>query len=116
MRRLLCCLLCCVPGVSLALEVDNPSEYFMRLCLKDATVAAGKREQLCACVHNGFAYGAQTGFGLSDAITLDPWAWEAPEKRMPADELGQAVRQIRKQCQVDAGATRARNTGERVMQ
>lgn len=77
--------------------VENPSEYFMRICLKDMTVAAGKREELCECVHDVFAYG-DTRFGLSDAIALDPRSWEAPDKRMPQDEIGEEVRRVRKEC------------------
>lgn len=87
-----------LPTVSVAVEVDNPSGYFMRLCMKDTTVAAGKREMLCECLHNAFAYGAETGYALSDVITVDHRAWEAPDRRMPNDELGNTVRQLRKRC------------------
>lgn len=93
------CLLLLVPLGALAADgdVENPKEYFMRLCLKDMTVAAGKRVQMCECVRDMFAYG-DIRFGLSDAISLDPQSWEAPEKRMPQDELGSAVRNVRRQC------------------
>jgi hypothetical protein len=88
-------------------DVDNPPQYFMRLCLKDATVAAGKREQICACLRDVFAYG-DNAWGLSDVIALDPRYWEAPEKRMPQDELGNEVRRARRDCMAGDGVVQTR--------
>lgn len=73
-------------------------ERFMRACLSDATVAAGQRQALCACVRDAFAYGGQTSFGLTDVLTLDAREWEAPDRRLPRNSLGQEVRLIRQGC------------------
>jgi hypothetical protein len=79
------------------MAAGNPKLYFMSLCLRDATVAAGRREQLCECVRDSFAYG-NNAYALADAIALDPRLWEAPEKRMPQDDIGNEVRRARKDC------------------
>jgi len=71
---------------------------FMQACLSDATVAAGQRQALCACVRDAFAYGGQTTFGLTDVLTLDDRDWEAPDRRLPRNSLGQEVRLIRQSC------------------
>lgn len=73
-------------------------ERFMRACLSDATVAAGQRQALCACVRDAFAYGGQTTYGLTDVLTLDAREWEAPDRRLPRNSLGQEVRLIRQNC------------------
>jgi hypothetical protein len=71
---------------------------FMQACLSDATVAAGQRQALCACVRDAFAYGGQTTFGLTDVLTLEDSDWEAPDRRLPRNSLGQEVRLIRQSC------------------
>ena len=71
---------------------------FMQACLSDATVAAGQRQALCSCVRDTFAYGGQTTFGLTDVLTLDARDWEAPDRRLPRNSLGQEVRRIRQAC------------------
>lgn len=81
----------------------NPKLYFMSLCLKDATIAAGRREQLCECMRDSFAYG-NNGYSLQDANALDPRFWEAPEKRMPQDEIGNEVRRARRECLAAPGS------------
>jgi hypothetical protein len=73
-------------------------ERFMQACLSDATVAAGQRQALCSCVHDAFAYGGQTTFGLTDVLTLEAREWEAPDRRLPRNSLGQEVRLIRQAC------------------
>jgi hypothetical protein len=88
-------------------DVDNPPQYFMRLCLKDTTVAAGRREQICGCLRDAFAYG-DNAWGLSDVIALDPRYWEAPEKRMPQDDLGNEVRRARRDCMAGGGVIQTR--------
>ncbi len=87
----------CAPLLAQADASTDNKLYFMSLCLKDMTVAAGRREQLCQCVRDSFAYG-NNGFALSDATALDPRYWEAPEKRMPQDDIGNEVRRARKEC------------------
>jgi len=82
---------------SVDMATADPKQYFMGLCLRDATVAAGRREQLCECVRDSFAYG-NNGYALSDAVALEPRLWEAPEKRMPQDDIGNEVRRARKEC------------------
>lgn len=81
-------------------------ERFMRACLSDATVAAGQRQALCACVRDAFAYGGQTSFGLTDVLTLDAREWEAPDRRLPRNSLGQEVRLIRQGCLNSLSPTR----------
>lgn len=71
---------------------------FMQACMSDATVAAGQRQALCACVRDEFAYGGQTSFGLSDVLTLPEHVWEAPDRRLPGDSLGREVRRMRQGC------------------
>ena len=88
---------CLLPALPAAAADSDPKLVFMSLCLRDATVAAGRREHLCECVRDNFAYG-DNGFDLSDAIALDPRFWEAPEKRMPQDDIGNQVRRARKEC------------------
>lgn len=73
-------------------------ERFMRACLSDATVAAGQRQALCSCVRDAFAYGGQTTYGLTDVLTLEAREWEAPDRRLPRNSLGQEVRLIRQSC------------------
>lgn len=71
---------------------------FMQACMSDATVAAGQRQALCACLRDEFAYGGQTSFGLSDVLTLPEHVWEAPDRRLPGDSLGREVRRMRQGC------------------
>ena len=78
--------------------VAQRDEQFMQACMQDATVAAGQRTPLCRCVHDQFAYGSTTSFGLSDVLTLDEHLWESPDRRLPHDSLGQEVRRIRQIC------------------
>ncbi len=73
-------------------------ERFMQACMSDATVAAGQRQALCACVRDEFAYGGRTSFGLTDVLALEARQWEAPERRLPRDSLGQEIRRIRQTC------------------
>ncbi|MEL0028842.1 MAG: hypothetical protein VW625_09320 [Perlucidibaca sp.] len=73
-------------------------ERFMQACMRDATVAAGQRQVLCACVRDEFAYGGRTSFGLTDVLALDERDWEAPDRRLPRDSLGQEIRRIRQAC------------------
>lgn len=73
-------------------------ERFMMACMTDATVVAGQRQALCTCVRDEFAYGGQTSYGLSDVLALDARQWEAPDRRLPRDSLGQEVRRIRQAC------------------
>jgi len=80
-------------------------ERFMQACMRDATVAAGQRQALCACVRDEFAYGGHTSFGLTDVLALDDKEWEAPDRRLPRDSLGQEIRRIRQAClKMPAGA------------
>lgn len=73
-------------------------ERFMQACMSDATVAAGQRQALCACVRDEFAYGEKTSFGLTDVLALEVRQWEAPDRRLPRDSLGQEIRRIRQAC------------------
>lgn len=73
-------------------------ERFMQACMRDATVAAGQRQALCTCVRDEFAYGGRTSFGLTDVLALDEREWEAPERRLPRDSLGQEIRRMRQSC------------------
>lgn len=73
-------------------------ERFMQACMNDATVAAGQRQALCDCLRDAFAYGRQTSFGLTDVLALEARFWEAPDRRLPRDSLGQEVRRIRQAC------------------
>ena len=90
---MLCC--CSSAWAGLAEEYE---ERFMQACLRDATVAAGQRQALCLCVRDTFTYGRETSFGLSDVLSLDSRAWEAPDRRLPRSSLGQEVRKIRQAC------------------
>ena len=82
-------------GVDFAAERE---ERFMQACMSDATVAAGQRQALCACVRDEFAYGGRTSFGLTDVLALEVRQWEAPDRRLPRDSLGQEIRRIRQAC------------------
>lgn len=73
-------------------------QQFMQACMTDATVAAGQREALCRCVFEAFAYGGDTRFGITDVLALDDRVWEAPDRRLPRNALGEGVRQIRQAC------------------
>lgn len=73
-------------------------QQFMQACMTDATVAAGQREALCRCVFEAFAYGSATRFGITDVLALDERVWEAPDRRLPRDALGDGVRRIRQAC------------------
>lgn len=86
-----------VPAVAGNLAVDRKAA-FLQACLRDATVPAGRREALCTCIRNAFAYGTQTRFGQSDLLSLPEVVWEAPDRRLPADTLGDEVRQVRQAC------------------
>jgi len=90
----------CVSAEAWAMKdfVRARDAQFMQACMSDATVAAGQRQALCACVRDAFAYGGQTTFGLTDVLTLEASDWEAPDRRLPRNSLGQEVRQIRQAC------------------
>lgn len=96
MKRWLMLVAGLLPGL-LRADGGDPKLEFMSLCLRDTTVAAGRREQLCGCERDAFAYG-NNGFALQDAIALGPHNWEAPDRRMPADDIGNEVRRIRQAC------------------
>lgn len=88
-------------ALALAGPVEHAAERearFMQACMSDATVAAGQRQALCACVRDEFAYGDRTSFGLSDVLTLPEHVWEAPDRRLPGDSLGREVRRMRQAC------------------
>ena len=94
-------LLCAGVSAGAGAAVDfaaEREERFMQACMRDATVAAGQRQALCACVRDEFAYGGLTSFGLTDVLALDVREWEAPERRLPRDSLGQEIRRIRQSC------------------
>lgn len=97
MRALLLALLSgsAAAGVDFAAERE---ERFMQACMSDATVAAGQRQALCACLRDEFAYGGKTSFGLTDVLALEVRQWEAPDRRLPRDSLGQEIRRIRQAC------------------
>lgn len=99
-------------GAGSARAVDfaaEREERFMQACMSDATVAAGQRQALCRCLRDEFAYGGRTSFGLTDVLALDMRLWEAPDRRLPRDSLGQEVRRIRQSClKALAGAMPAR--------
>ena len=100
-RSALLALLClCSSAESWAMKdlVRARDAQFMQACLSDATVAAGQRQALCACVRDAFAYGGQTTYGLTDVLTLEASDWEAPDRRLPRNSLGQEVRLIRQAC------------------
>lgn len=71
---------------------------FMHACMLDATVAAGQRESVCRCLYNTLAYGADTAYGVSDVMNLDERVWEAPDRRLPNNPLGMALRELRQSC------------------
>jgi len=73
-------------------------DQFMQVCMTDATVAAGNRNQLCRCLFDAFAYGGDTRFGVTDVLTIPERNWEAPARRMANDALGNEVRRLRQRC------------------
>ena len=88
-----------MPASAFAVDFAAAREQqFMRTCMTDATVAAGQREALCRCVFEAFAYGGDTRFGITDVLALDDRVWEAPDRRLPRNALGEGVRQIRQAC------------------
>lgn len=84
-----------VNALSLAQERQD---QFMQVCMTDATVAAGNRNQLCRCLYDAFAYGSDTRFGVTDVLTIPERNWEAPARRMANDALGNEVRRLRQRC------------------
>lgn len=92
-------LLALLSGSAVAVDfAAEREERFMQACMSDATVAAGQRQALCACVRDEFAYGGTTSFGLTDVLALEVRQWEAPDRRLPRDSLGQEIRRIRQAC------------------
>ncbi len=88
-----------MPASAFAVDFAAAREQqFMQACMTDATVAAGQREALCLCIFEAFAYGGETRFGITDVLALDDRVWEAPDRRLPRDALGEGVRQIRQAC------------------
>lgn len=92
------CLLLLPSLLSAADFAEERRMAFMHACMLDATVAAGQRETLCHCLYNALAYKDSTRFGVSDAMNLDERVWEAPDRRLPTNSLGLALRELRQNC------------------
>ncbi|MDP1540995.1 MAG: hypothetical protein U0998_05525 [Moraxellaceae bacterium] len=90
-------LLTAVNANALSLAQER-QDQFMQVCMTDATVAAGNRNQLCRCLFDAFAYGSDTRFGVTDVLTIPERNWEAPARRMANDALGNEVRRLRQRC------------------
>ena len=98
-ERLLVGLMLSLPALLPAADLAGQREaQFMQACLRDATVPAARREALCTCVREAFAYSSDTRFGQSDLLTLAESVWEAPDRRLPRDTLGMEARRIRQGC------------------